>query len=54
MGRLVDVFLTAVPVPVTIKDSRFGLRKIYLNPDEKPSIFTYADTDRGPNGEHQN
>ena len=39
-------FNKAVPKPVTINDSRFGIRKIYLNPNEKPSIFTYANPGR--------
>lgn len=39
--------------PTTIKDSRFGLRKIYLNPNEVPSIGLYSEPGRGPNGEHQ-
>ena len=36
---------------VTIKDSRFGIRKMYLNEKEKPSIFTYPNSGRGANGE---
>ena len=29
--------------PVQIKDTRFGIRRIYLNQKEKPSTFSYAD-----------
>jgi len=36
---------------VKIKDSRFGLRKMYLNENEKPSVFTYQNPGRGANGE---
>lgn len=40
--------------PVTIKDSRFGIRKIFLTKNEVPTIGTYTNPGRGPNGEHQN
>ena len=40
--------------PITIKDSRFGIRKMYLNDNEKPSIFTYPNAGRGANGESSN
>ena len=40
--------------PTTIKDSRFGLRKIFLNKAEVPTIGTYTNPGRGPNGESQN
>jgi hypothetical protein len=41
--------------PLTIKDSRFGLRKMYLNANEEPSIGgIYAKPGRGQQGEHQN
>jgi hypothetical protein len=39
-------FQKAVMKPVTIKDSRFGIRKIYLNTLEKPSVFTYNNPGR--------
>jgi hypothetical protein len=35
-------------------DSRFDLRKKYLNKDETPSIFSYANPGRGVQGESQN
>jgi hypothetical protein len=31
---------------VTVKDSRFGIRKINLNMDERPSILTYNNPGR--------
>jgi hypothetical protein len=40
--------------PVTIRDSRFGLRKIFLTTNEVPTIGTYTNPGKGPNGEHQN
>jgi len=38
----------------TIRDSRFGLRRLFLNENEKPSIAVYGTPGKGPNGEHQN
>ena len=40
--------------PVTIRDSRFGIRKIYLTKNETPSIGTYSRPGKGPNGEYSN
>jgi hypothetical protein len=40
--------------PITIKDSRFGIRKIFINKYESPSIGTYVNPGRGPNGESSN
>ena len=40
--------------PVQIKDSRFGLRKLYFNKKEKSRIGSYANPGKGPNGESQN
>jgi hypothetical protein len=40
--------------PVTIRDSRFGIRKIYLTKNETPSIGTYSRPGKGPNGESSN
>lgn len=45
-------FKAANPKPLTVNDSRFGIRKMFLS-DEKPRIKTYAKPGRGPNGEHQ-
>lgn len=47
-------FLDSVPKPITISDSRFGLRKMFLNPKERSRVVKYATPGRGPNGEHQN
>jgi hypothetical protein len=33
--------------PVQINDTRFGIRKIYLNQNEKPQTFSYANPNRG-------
>jgi hypothetical protein len=45
-------FFTAVAPVFTVKDSRFGLRKLGNNP-EQPSIFSYSSPGKGQNGEHQ-
>ena len=46
-------FIKAVARPITVKDSRFGLRKRFMNDNELPSIFTYGSPGKGQNGEHQ-
>jgi hypothetical protein len=46
-------FTGAVPKSLTIKDSRFGLRKLPQN-NEVPSIFSYSRPGKGPNGESSN
>jgi len=40
-------FKGSVNKPVTISDSRFGQRKIYLNQVDKPTVFVYANPNRG-------
>ena len=50
--KRVKSFSEAVPMTYTVKDSRFGLRKLVNNP-ERPSIASYSAPGRGPNGEHQ-
>lgn len=41
--------------PITVNDSRFGIRKFFINENEKPSIGgVYAIPGKGPNGESQN
>lgn len=48
-------FDTAVSKPIVVNDSRFGIRKFFINEDEKPSIGgVYAIPGKGPNGESQN
>jgi hypothetical protein len=47
-------FDNAVSKPVTINDSRFGIRRIFLTKQERPRIGTYMNAGRGPNGESQN
>jgi hypothetical protein len=36
--------------PAQINDTRFGVRRIYLNQKEKPSTFSYANPGRGWHG----
>jgi hypothetical protein len=47
-------FKDATAKPFTTTDSRFGLRKFFLNSKEKSSIAIYKAPGKGPNGEHQN
>lgn len=44
-------FDKSVAKPVTIKDSRFGIRKMFFNDNEKPSYTSYGSPGRGANGE---
>lgn len=32
--------------PVEIKDSRYGIRRVFLNEKEKPQTFSYANPGR--------
>jgi hypothetical protein len=36
--------------PAQVKDTRFGVRRIYLNQKEKPSVFSYANPGRSWHG----
>jgi hypothetical protein len=48
-------FSGAVDKPIVVNDSRFGIRKLFINENEKPSIGgVYAMPGQGPNGESQN
>ena len=48
-------FKEAVHKPIVVNDSRFGIRKFFINENEKPSIGgVYAIPGKGPNGESQN
>ena len=38
------------PKLITVRDSRFGLRKLYLNDKEKPSIKGYMNPGRAYHG----
>lgn len=38
----------------TITDSRFGVRRMFLNPQERPRIAVYRTPGKGVKGEHQN
>jgi len=51
MKKRSSSFKKALFKPTTVNDSRFGIRKMYLNENEKPSIFTYREAGRGANGE---
>jgi hypothetical protein len=47
-------FKESVFKPLTVNDSRFGIRKMFLNTKEKPSIAGYSAPGKGVSGEHQN
>lgn len=40
--------------PITVNDSRFGIRRLFLNTQERPRIKSYTKPGRGQNGESQN
>ena len=47
-------FKEGQPIHGQVRDSRFQLRKDKKNPENIPTVFTYANPGRGQNGEHQN
>jgi hypothetical protein len=53
MKRKVE-FKDANPKQITVNDSRFGIRRIFINKQERPRIGTYMNPGRGQNGESQN
>jgi len=47
-------FKAAVNKPISVNDSRFGIRKLFINENEKPSIGgVYTLPGKGQNGESQ-
>jgi hypothetical protein len=53
MKRRVE-FANGAPKPIVVNDSRFGIRRIFINKQERPRIGVYMNPGRGPNGESQN
>jgi len=47
-------FKKSVSKPKKVMDSRFGLRKLPQNSNERPSIAVWNTPGKGPNGESQN
>jgi len=47
-------FKETLAKPLTVNDSRFGIRRMFLNTQERPRIKGYTSAGRGPNGESQN
>ena len=47
-------FKAAKEKPITVKDSRFGIRRLFINSQERPRVAQYARPGKGVNGEHQN
>jgi hypothetical protein len=54
MDSLRKEFKNSTSKPLVIKDSRFGIRRLFVNSQERPRIATYSEPGRGQNGEHQN
>lgn len=40
--------------PLVVKDSRFGIRRMFINAQERPRTASYAKPGRGQNGESSN
>ena len=49
-----QTFKESLVKPITVNDSRFGIRRLLLNPQERPRIKGYTRPGRGQNGESQN
>ena len=47
-------FKQVLAKPAKYIDSRFGIRRMFLNKQERPRVAQYAHPGKGPNGEHQN
>lgn len=47
-------FKKAVVKPAIFNDSRFGLRRIFINKQERPRVAMYKTPGKGVKGEHQN
>lgn len=40
--------------PLMVKDSRFGIRRLFINAQERPRTASYAKPGRGQHGESAN
>jgi len=49
-----QTFKESLVKPITVNDSRFGIRRLLLNTQEHPRIKSYTSAGRGQNGESQN
>jgi hypothetical protein len=47
-------FKQAISEPATFNDSRFGIRRMFLNKQERPRIAMYRTPGKGVRGESQN
>jgi hypothetical protein len=47
-------FKEANAKPVTFNDSRFGIRRLFINKQERPRIAMYREPGKGVSGESQN
>ena len=53
MSRKAEFKMQIAAKPIQINDSRFGIRKLFLNPNERSSIKTYQNPGKGVSGQHQ-
>lgn len=53
MNRTAE-FKQVLVKPAKYIDSRFGIRNLFLNKQERSRTAKYATPGKGPNGEHQN
>lgn len=47
-------FKKAVVKPTVFNDSRFGIRRLFINKQERPRIAMYRQPGKGVSGESQN
>ena len=47
-------FKKAVVKPVVFNDSRFGIRRLFINKQERPRVAMYRQPGKGVKGESQN
>lgn len=50
MSRIKEFKSTAQHKLIKINDSRFGIRRLFINKQERPSIKTYMNPGRGWHG----
>ena len=47
-------FKKEIQKPITLSDSRFGIRRLFTNTQERPRIAMYRTPGKGVQGESQN
>jgi len=48
-----QTFKESLVKPIVVNDSRFGIRRLLLNTQERPRIKSYRHAGRGQSGESQ-